>query len=161
MTEVEKSQARAPSWTKNILILSLGLNLLVVGVVIGAVLRHGGEGAREGRSHALNGFGSPYMRALPKEARREIMRTLRDDGSRKLPDRNARREMFEVTLTALRAQPFEPETVDAAVSRQANTAFSVQREMQEIWLQQIIEMSDAERAAYADAFEQAINKRKR
>ena len=70
---------RAGRWTRWALIISLALNLIVIGAVVGTVLRHGSEGHRDahGDKHGHDMAGGPLTQALSREDRRAIGREMR------------------------------------------------------------------------------------
>lgn len=129
------------------LAVSVALNLLVVGFVVGALARQGGHGPWSARPPALANFGAPYVMALPKEDRRALNAALRVGGE--LPDRRMRRAMFEDVVARIAADPFDPAALQVAVRNQADISIAVQRRLQEAWLSRISEMTDEERQAYA------------
>ncbi|MEM9968087.1 MAG: periplasmic heavy metal sensor [Pseudomonadota bacterium] len=136
--------------------ISLALNLLILGAVGGALLRSAGVGpdmrpARGGP--LLHGYGAPYMRALPAEARQAVRADVPG-----LPSRRERRAHFGEMLDALRADQFDPTTVSVLFERQRETALLVQSVLQDRWLTVVSEMSDAERADLADRLEEMMNR---
>lgn len=159
MNEIQDPPAkRRGPWLKIALALSVAVNLLFVGFIAGAVARQGGEGARMARSPGLGAFGAPYMLALPKQERRAVMRELRTTGEGIVPDRGARRAMFQEVLALLRASPFDAKALEAAVALQANTSVAVQKNAQAAWLEVVTQMSEAERVVYADAVEDVLKR---
>jgi len=144
-------------WLKIALAASLAVNLLFVGFVAGAAARQGGEGARMARNPGLGAFGAPYMIALQPQERRAVIRNLRASNG-DIPDRSARRAMFQEVLVLLRAQPFDAQALEAAVALQAETSVAVQKNAQQAWLDIVRQMSQAERALYADAVEDVLKR---
>lgn len=142
-------QSRKPGrWTKVILAVSLAFNLLVVGAVAGAVVS-GGKWRHHGPPR-LEAMGGPLTRALSQEDRRaigrEILKTYGRDGA----GRARHREEFERLVEAIRATPFDRA---AAESRLASIRGMFQERLalgQTLLLDRLEEMSDDERAAYAD-----------
>lgn len=147
--------------TKVLLGVSLAINLAVAGMVAGAVMRHDGFPDRDKRGPELGAFGAPYMRALPKETRRELFTQMRADAGNAFPDRKARRALFRDVLDSLRASPFDPAALEALLARQASTTVQVQQAAQAAWMKVVSEMSDAERATYADAVEESLKTRRK
>jgi len=150
-------KAKRP-WLKIALAASVAANLLFVGFIAGAAARHGGESTRMARNPGLGAFGAPYMIALPKQERRAVIRKLRAAGGADVPDRDARRVMFQDVLMLLRATPFDGQALEAAVALQATTSIAVQTNAQEAWLDVVRQMSDAERTVYADAVEEVLRR---
>ena len=137
-------RARAPMWMRILLAVSLALNLLIVGVVVGAVVRFGGgPPPRAGVDFAL-----PYVRALEPGDRRAIFREVRRGGA--AFDRDAKRARYAAVVAALRAEPLDRDALAALVSAQADAAKQMQGAAQEAWLNLVSDMDAAERAEYAE-----------
>ena len=149
----EMTRTRCPLWVKILLALSLALNLAIAGLVAGFMMRGPGplRGGGPGLSYAL-----PYIIAMERGDRRAVLGAVRDNPD--LPDRSARRAQFDQMLTALRADPFERETVRDVLRSQADGGARVQSVAQAAWLDRIAAMTVAERAAYADQVEQVLKK---
>lgn len=60
--------------------------------------------------------------------------------------------------TAIRATPFDVTALEAILSEQAARRSDFQGSVQQAWLNRIAGMSDAERQAYADRLEHALNR---
>lgn len=134
--------------------LSLGLNLLVVGLVAGAAYRfdgpHGGPGA------SRHDFGAPYIIALPDDRRRAIFKNLRADRQDKFTSRAARRALYAEAVAAIRAEPFDPARVTAVLDTQREATLGVQQAAQSAWLAEIASMDAAARDAYADRLQEVL-----
>ena len=152
MTETD-TRKRCPLWVRILLAASLALNLAVVGLVAGLMLRGPGplRGGGPGLSYAL-----PYIVALDRSDRRAVLGAVRKDPD--LPDRAARRAQFADMLTALRAEPWDRDAVRAVLAQQADGVARVQAVAQEAWLDTIAEMSPQQRADYADTVEAVLRK---
>ncbi|WP_120635882.1 periplasmic heavy metal sensor [Ruegeria sp. EL01] len=138
-------------WMSGLLIVSLALNLLIVGVAVGTVLRV------KGSDHAKvpPGFGPALYRAFPKEHRKAMrgeLSGLHGEGSK------ARTQGFEAISRALRAVPFDPNAVEALLQQQAQATADLQSALQAQWLTRITAMSDDERQDYADRLQEVIQK---
>lgn len=129
------------------LAVSLALNLLVAGAVVGSMLR-GGPG---GGTQAVRdlGFG-PFAGALTGEDRAALRRAFLDRG----PDlRQARREMraqAEAILAALRAEPYDPADFAAALTRGTDRMAERLALGRELLAAHVDAMDDATRRAFAD-----------
>jgi uncharacterized membrane protein len=154
----ENSGPVTARWVKVLLGLSLAVNLAVAGMVAGIVLRHDGGRERQDRVAPLAAFGAPYMKALPRDDRRAVLRSLRAGEAGPLPDRAARRAMFLEVVEVLRARPFEPQALAEAVSRQSEASVAAQQRVQDAWLGVVGAMSQEERMAYADAVEALLDR---
>ena len=136
------------------LAVSVALNLAVAGVAAGVVLRnHSGDGRNDGVREL--GFG-PFTEALSPQDRR----ALRQSYLASAPDirgmKRQRRDDAMAVLQALRATPFNPESLTALMAAQQ------QRMAQQLTLGQqvlgdfLIAMAPADRAAFAKRLEDRL-----
>lgn len=140
---------------RGLFVVSLALNLLVIGGFGSWGLRHGGwHGAHH--PSRLDMAGGPLTRALTDEDRREIGEKMRSAYRNGHGTRAAQRAGFDALVADLRAVPFDPGAVAERMSQQRE-AFRERLEMgQRLLLDHLAAMSDAERAAYADRLEARI-----
>lgn len=152
MTE-QTPKSRTPVWIKIVLVLSLALNLAILGLVAGFVMRAPGPvlGAGPGMS-----FGLPYVIALDREDRRAVMDAVR--GNPDLPDRRARRDNYRRIVELIRSDPLDVDGIKAALERQVVTTRTVQSAAQAAWLQRIEAMNAEQRATYADRIEEVLRR---
>lgn len=139
-------RSRTPLWLRLTLAVSLALNLLIVGMVVGVFVRFGGGPP----PRAAVDFAVPYVRALEPGQRRAVFREVRSRGEDASMRRAARQQSYAEVVEALRAQPFEPAPLESLVTAQTETSARLQRAAQRAWIALVTEMDDAERAAYAD-----------
>jgi uncharacterized membrane protein len=130
-----------------LLVLSLALNLLVAGLVLGDLLTHGRPG--RGPRPVEMALG-PLARALPEEDRAAILESLRDD-----PDLRAfRREEFSAGLAAiaeaLRAEPLDESRLRAAFAAQADRAARGQQAVRDALIAHLAAMPPGTRTVVAD-----------
>lgn len=156
MTETPTSQtSRGLPWGRIVLIASLALNLLIVGLVAGALLRHHGF---DGRPPLRDlGYG-PFGAALSPEDRHELGRRMGDRAGDLRNNRQDLRRQFAEMLAALRAQPFDAAALAALVEQQKIILAERQAIGQALLLERIAAMSDAERAAFADRLERTMRR---
>ena len=130
-------------WLRGVLIVSLGLNLLVLGLVGGAMLRFGPEGMRL----PPRSVGAALYRELPRKDRRALWA-----GSKQTHrDRHARQKAEALALgVAIRATPFDAATLEAVLDQQAARRGDLRKSMQAAWLARVAGMSPDERQAFAD-----------
>lgn len=154
----ERKASGAGRGLKWALALSLALNLLIVGFAAGAAWRFAGKEGDHRRWGPERGMsGAPFVRALPREARRELGRTMRGD-LRALPSRGERQALYGRMVEALRAEPFDTARVQDILQTQAETAQALQGAAQEAWLEIVSGMSADERAEVADRLEEALRR---
>ncbi|WP_170360140.1 periplasmic heavy metal sensor [Ruegeria arenilitoris] len=139
-------------WVTVLLTVSLALNLLVVGVALGTVYRV--KGGHHGKGPP--GFAPTLYRALPKEERKALRGELSE---RHTKGAKMRSQDFAALEAALRAEPFDPETVQALLQQQAQAMAELQSALQDKWLDRITAMTDAERQAYADRLQEVVERK--
>ena len=156
MTSVEdRPSRRTPLWIKIVLGVSLALNFSIIGLIVGASMRFGGPNP----GPATISYAIPYVAALPREERRKVFRTVREQSSVKaLPGRAERRDLYRQVLEALRADPFDAAAVEAVLAKQTSSMLSVQQAAQQAWLQRIGSFSTDDRVRYADRLEEILKK---
>lgn len=158
----EKQTVGMRPWLRALLVVSLALNLLIVGLVGGAIIMRGKW--QEHQMAQLEKMGGPMTRALSGEDRRSMGREMRQNfGTRQAMHENMRTRM-EGLIADLKAVPFDAEAV-AGYMAGHRADFNVRLELgQRLLLQRLTKMDDAERAAYADrllmVMQQGRHKRK-
>jgi uncharacterized membrane protein len=140
MTAGEK--AKMKPWLKALLIGSLALNLLIAGLAAGAAIRF-----RDGKHmRPPPSVGSLIFRDLDRETRKALRQQAGGDHqsykARKLAE-------FDAMLELLRATPFDVTAAEARLTAAAQHRQAFQLMVQRAWLQQVADMSDAERLQYA------------
>ena len=155
MAEVSEKAPRR-RWGRVVLFVSLALNLLVVGVVAGALL--GGPRDRD-RDPALRdlGFG-PFVSALSRSDRAALRDGLRREAGALRENRAAMRAQFEDLLGLLRAEPYDHAAVRAHVEGQHARVSERMTLGRQLLLERIEAMEPAQRAAYADALDEALRR---
>ncbi|MEP5761654.1 MAG: periplasmic heavy metal sensor [Litoreibacter sp.] len=144
-------------FSKLILVLSLALNLVVGGVVIGAWLG-GSQGEHNGHPRWIAG---PYGRALSDEDRREMRERFKlGAGAEMREQRKAMRAAGLEVVQALRAEPFDPSVVEAIMEHQGKLGTAQYAIGSRVLLEQISLMTPELRAAFAARLEQAFERRR-
>lgn len=148
-------------WMPVFLAISLGLNLMIAGLVAGAWWSGGppGSGPRAGAGGGP-GF-SPLTRALSDEDRAATRQALRDRGSALRRSRKEDRTEMARLVTALRAEPFDVTAVEEVFASQRSRASDRVAIGQAVLFERISAMSAADRAAFADRVEEEMAKRPR
>ena len=152
MAEDKLLTARPSRLWRIVLVLSLALNLAVVGIVVGA-LASGRAGDGPPRSFDL-GIG-PIARALEPQERRAVGRSLRQDQSLRSLDFRGRVNDMVATL---RAEPFAADALRALMAEQAASVSDIQTKAQEATLAQIIAMTPERRRAFADQVAEELSR---
>lgn len=138
---------------RTLLILSLGLNLLVVGAGVGMFFA-GDKADKPPRSRDI-GFG-PYTRALSDDDRKALRSALVQNERDTKLGRGAMKKSFDDLLGALRADPFDPDAVNAVFDAQLNVMTQRQRLGMQIMANRLVQATPDERAAFADRLENGL-----
>jgi len=167
MTDTSHEQQPKPDrprhrrrWVMPLLFVSLAVNLLVAGLVVGHALSPDARFDREGRP-ARGVIGEPFIRALPDADRRALMRDVMQDRDRIRESRESLKQRFEAFLAALRAVPFDSDEVRRLLLEQREAAVGRQAIGEALLMKRLDEMSDDERAAYADRLEESLARLRR
>lgn len=139
-------------WSRVVLVVSLGLNLMVLGIVGGAIAGKGGPS----RVDVLS-FG-PYTAALEDADRRALRREVFADGKSLRGMRKLLRQDFEAVLEALRATPFDAAQFEALMAAPTDRIAAQAGYVRQQVLEMIVTMEPDERAAYADRLEAKLRK---
>lgn len=167
MSEDKDVKAKTPRWIRVLLVVSLGLNLAVLGAVLGAQVsdrsgerRAGGSGPRTAERFVEGQLIGPYARAFSKEDRAALRRGVMARGDTLREMRQDMRAIGSEIVTALRATPFDGEAVRAALSKQRQVQITLQDEGQDILIEQLTSMTPEARARFADNLEKGLNRRR-
>ena len=163
MNETASQTPKRRRWLMPLLLISLAVNLLVIGAIAGAMLspdgprRHGGEDQR-----ALRGVvGEPFLRALPADQRRALVRDAVANRDRVRESRASLQKRLDAFLAALRTEPFDAEEVARLLADQRRAAIGRQELGEELLLKRLAGMSAEERAAYAERLEDRLKRFRR
>lgn len=143
-------------WLKAVLFASLAVNLAVAGLVIGAALRFGSFDARH--PPKLDMVVGPYTHALSDRDKRAIGKALREEYRAAHPSRAQIRAEFISVLQALRSTPYDGAKVEAILTRQMQAGIERQELGQNMLIERLANMTDAERAAFADRLEEGLKR---
>jgi uncharacterized membrane protein len=136
-----------------LLVVSLALNLLLVGVAVGALLGPAGREGRFPRDAAL-----PYVQAFEPRERRALGRDLRERMRAAGIDRSARRDGYREAVQLLRAEPFDAAAFEALLKRQFAAMARLQAEGRAALIERLSGMEPAARAAYAAQLEDVLER---
>ncbi len=132
-----------------LLFASLALNMVILGIVGGAILNVS-RGEEHPRMIARDLGLAPYLMAMDPDQRKQLEKA---SGSFKPKLREGRKEWRDAyvqTLDAIRAEPFDANALRAAMAWQSELATRSRDVGLEVMIQQLEGMSAAERAAFAD-----------
>jgi uncharacterized membrane protein len=125
------------------LMVSLALNVLIIGSVAGAMLvsRHHGWRGHDFRSAGLTGFAG----TLPPDRRDVIRRKLESDQATLAPLRNEERVARDAVRTVLMTEPFEVEKFKAALERAVDADVKEKRARMALFAETAASMTPEER----------------
>lgn len=142
-----------------VLALSLALNLLVAGMVLGAFVTGGwgggGPGERAGR---VSPAASAFVGALEPEQRRALGRALAAERELLRATRREMRARAEEALRLLRSDPFDAAAFAALLADQRAAQARRQQLGERLLVERLSAMNAAERAAYADRLADALRR---
>jgi uncharacterized membrane protein len=144
-------------WIRVLLVGSLAMNLLVVGLVAGVMVRGGPFGGGPSGREPV----TPYTRAIAETdrgaLRRELGRALRNrDGTR-----GEVTAAYKEALSILRADPYDAAAMEAILRKQAELTDRRRRQGEAFLAGYLARMSIDERHAYADRLEDEIERFRR
>ena len=135
-------------WLRVLLGVSLALNLLIVGLMGGAMIMRGKW--QEHHRTRLEMVGGPMTRALSRADRRAMGREMQQRFGNRQTMHEQMRAGMQGLIADLKAVPFDPQAV-ANYMAGHHAEFNARLEQgQALLLQRLTNMSDAERVAYAD-----------
>lgn len=140
------------------LILSLVLNFLFVGTLVGLVLvgadRRSDDGARGLRAVGLG----PVLAVLSSEDRAELGQRLRDNRGELAQESRTLGRSVRAFANVLRAETFDRAAAEAALGAQRDHGAALQAHGHSLLLDQIETMTPDERAALAERIEEALER---
>ena len=149
MSEHETPRVPMRRGLRILLVASLALNVLVIGLAIGAAANWG----KAGPPRAFHLAGGPLSQALSREDRRAIGQAMRENRDLRLPSRQERRAATAEIADILRAEPFDRGALEAQLSRFQGRVAEVRQAASGLMIDRIAAMTAEERGAMADALE--------
>lgn len=151
----EVSEPRAPRWMKIALVLSLAVNLAVIGVVAGAAVNFRKDGGPQ--TQRIDGP-NPFLRAMTPDDARTMRRLLRPDASQIGASRENGRAAMQAILAQLRAETFSEAELRAAFA-QISAANAARAALgQEAIVTYLLSLNAGERASFADRLEESVKR---
>ncbi len=147
------AMAAPPKTLRWVLVASLALNLAVGGMMLGAFLRGGPDG-RDGLRDM--GFG-PYDAALLPQDRDTLRKALRQKAGDLKTNRAMAGADLVAVVTTLRASPFDPAALAAAMTAQQDHLSARMELGTEAMRAFLISLSPQERLDFADRLEDRLN----
>jgi uncharacterized membrane protein len=156
MAERTPAPGAPRAWVRWLLVASLALNLLLVGVAVGAFFGPAGRDGQMPRDSVL-----PYVQAFEPRERRALGRDLRARMRAAGIDRSARRDGYRDAVQLLRAEPFDAAAFEALLQRQFAAAARLQSEGRAALIERLSGMKPEARAAYAARLEELLERHQR
>ncbi len=147
---MSETPVRTPRWIKITLFVSIALNLIVIGLIGGTILRGPFAMPLVGPAGEFGVF----QRAMPGEARNALRKALYDN---RADFRSKRRELVAMRvelIEVLRTEPFDAARLDDIMSRQKAFWEELGSTAQHLMGEQIAAMTPDERAQFADNLEE-------
>ncbi len=157
MSAENTPKPRMRTWLRVVLVASLALNLVIIGGATGMALRFGHSGPPPMLS---DGPGSPMIRALSHEHRREMGRSIRKAHKGQNERGRDKSGYYSTLVTLLEAEPLDLDALrDASVT--VDSRFEIRREVaRDIWLEQVSTMTAEDRKAYAARMRDILSHKK-
>lgn len=141
----DQDMKRKWNWTKTLLVVSLGLNLLVVGMVIGSAFGHG-KGDR--RDPFFGGGMRPYVASLPESQREHVRDRLLHNREAAREARQELRRSAQGVRDAVTAKPFDADALNFAFSAQRSVYDGIAASGHHALVEILSGMTDEERAQF-------------
>jgi len=138
------------------LAISLALNLLIVGLVGGAILA-GQGGQREGPGIRTLGL-APFARALPRDSREDMRRRIEADSLDVRRDRSRIGHGLRGLQRALLTDPFDRDAAAQALAGSRDAAAALQARGHAALVETLADMPATERAAVAERLGRAMRR---
>lgn len=150
MNETSQAKPSLSRWVRVVFGVSLALNFLVIGLLVGTFIRFGDTKGRRPPPHSM---GTAMYRELPHEDRKALRK---NSQARANHSREFRSNEAEAIAEALRASPFDKKAVQALLKGQAEHRLKWQESTQSAWLDRVSQMSSEARSEYADRLYEAL-----
>lgn len=147
------------NWTRIVLLISLALNLVIVGALVGAFWKNEKPTGRHLDRMSM-GLGI-YMRVLPEPAQSEIMALVGSGSEDRRSFRRAMRERQREFERVLLEKPFSEQAVRDALMQRRDFALNKTVSLQDAYVDALVAMSDAERAAHFDRAQELLEKHRK
>ncbi|MEM1162824.1 MAG: periplasmic heavy metal sensor [Pseudomonadota bacterium] len=154
MTDQTGQTPSSPRWMKVLLLGSLAVNVAVVGVIVGFMMKGTPERGSERQIYWIMQF-VPETR---QDDARALFRGRRDSIRDLMRDQNT---SLDQILIAIRAEPYSPETLEAAMKDRRGSADKRRIMVEEGLLELLQTFSQDERAYFADQMEEQLKNMRR
>jgi uncharacterized membrane protein len=142
----DKSVKSTKPWVKYLLVVSLGLNLAIAGLFIGAKVA-GHDSGKPPHPPGASGM-RHFMHALPNSKRREVRQYFKLNREKMHANGYAMRGAMENIQAVIVAQPFDADALNAAFDQQRTHIITMTTDAQTAFVEIIAGMTDDERKQY-------------
>ena len=157
MSDAQKAPDTRRRWILPALFLSVAVNLLIVGILAGWLVSPGGpRGDARINGPARGLVGEPFVRALPTEDRRALLRSAIENRDQLRQNRDDLSRRLAALLAALEAQDFNPASVENLLQEQRETAVRRQKIGEKLLIERLSAMTHQERIAYAERLRERL-----
>jgi uncharacterized membrane protein len=156
-----RSTGRAPRWMRITLIVSLAINLLIVGAMVGKKLTHKHRRPSFGSSRSLDLGIYSFSRSLPAERRTVIRKALRPERANLKPLRKQLKDARLEAADVLGAEPFDLEALKAVVEKITKAQANYRGAGAAMFLKTVTELTPEERLALSKRWKRIGRRHKR
>ncbi|SLN22350.1 hypothetical protein ROA7450_00830 [Roseovarius albus] len=142
-------------WMRGVLVASLALNLLFVGAVGSAFLKHG-----KGHKHhaGFSKMGGPLTHALSPEDKKKVRKKLHEAYEKNGAGFRQYKEEKAKLIAVLNVEPFDVEAARTHLDQMHDVVSSRLLQGREVLLERLVEMSPEERSAFAERLQKRHKK---
>lgn len=156
--KIQNVRSGMAPWLRVLLLLSLAINLLVVGLAVGAMVKWS-KWRSDHPARMEMGVG-PLTRALSHDDRKAIARDMRAAQAKGHVSRAEMRVELQGLVQDLKAVPYDPDVVEQRLTRH-RAGFEERLSLGVRLLQaRLAQMTPEDRAAYADRLEDVLERRR-
>lgn len=148
-------------WIMPVLVVSLALNMLIVGIVAGWTFSTGGKQPDRVSREVSNLVGPQFFRALEQSDRRALVRDIVRQRDRVRENRTALKDRIARLLVELEAETLDTEAVRALLEEQRTSVARRHQFGEELLLTRLSEMSATERQAFAARLAESLKRVRR
>lgn len=151
MTTSEKATSKW-NWKKSVFVISLAINFLIAGMVGGAMFIGSKKGDVHNNRQVMGGL-RPFISELTKEERKDLIGTYRKKRESFKGERDTKQSQLTDVVSKIKMQPFDVLQLEAAFADLRNSPKPSAVAGHKMLIETIANMSDDERASYAERVE--------
>ncbi|MEM9972474.1 MAG: periplasmic heavy metal sensor [Pseudomonadota bacterium] len=149
-------------WLMPVFLLSLAVNLMIVGIVAGWVLTRGSDGRPDRQMREVSNIvGREFFRALEPEERRALVADVASQRDRVRENRSELRDRIERLLVLIVADPFDTDAVRDLLEEQRASVARRHEFGEELLLSRLAAMTPEQRQAFAENLSKSLRRVRR